>query len=462
VRVAIPSAEAPLILLQVSFAGGLELDKQRLFFFAALFESRIAFQTLEGEMGLLIAFGDAANFVLTVGGFHPRFTPPPLPFPAPKRITLPLFNGPAARVTAECYVAVTSNTVQFGAHLELFFGFKSLSVQGHLSFDVLFQFSPFHFTVDIAASFSVKVFGAGLFSVKIRGTLDGPAPWHIEGHGSISLLFWSIDVDFSKTWGDPINDVLPPISVFPLLVGELAKQDNWRALVPPANNLLVSVRSGAAGSDIVLHPIGALRISQRALPLAFQLDKMGNQRIVDVNRVTIEPSGGGLVRQSDAFEAFAPAQFQDLSDAEKLSRPAFSNERSGMILSSGTDLQSTLMVKRNIRYEEIVLDSNFKRSEQPFSADNGTLFNFFARGASAARTELSHATRVARQPFAATVAMKAETFTVAFVANNKAVAGDALSFATESSAREYMNRKIAADRSLAGALHVIPSVERAA
>jgi hypothetical protein len=58
--------------------------------------------------------------------------------------------------------------------------------------------------------------------------------------------------------------------------------------------------------------------------------------------------------------------------------------------------------------------------------------------------------------------MKAETFTVAFVANNKAVAGDALSFATESSAREYMNRKIAADRSLAGALHVIPSVERAA
>jgi hypothetical protein len=250
--------------------------------------------------------------------------------------------------------------------------------------------------------------------------------------------------------------------VFPLLVGELAKQDNWRALVPPANNLLVSVRSGAAGSDIVLHPIGALRISQRALPLAFQLDKMGNQRIVDVNRVTIEPSGGGLVRQSDAFEAFAPAQFQDLSDAEKLSRPAFSNERSGMILSSGTDLQSTLMVKRNIRYEEIVLDSNFKRSEQPFSADNGTLFNFFARGASAARTELSHATRVARQPFAATVAMKAETFTVAFVANNKAVAGDALSFATESSAREYMNRKIAADRSLAGALHVIPSVERAA
>ncbi len=41
VRVAIPNAEAPLILLQVSFAGALEFDKKRFFFFAALFESRI-------------------------------------------------------------------------------------------------------------------------------------------------------------------------------------------------------------------------------------------------------------------------------------------------------------------------------------------------------------------------------------------------------------------------------------
>ena len=462
VRVAIPNADAPLILLQVSFAGALEIDKKRFFFFAALFESRIGFQTLEGELGLLLAFGNDANFVLTVGGFHPRFAPPPLPFPSPRRISMPLFNGSAARVNADCYVAVTANTVQFGARLELFFGFKSLSVQGHLSFDALFRFSPFHFTVEIAASFSVKVFGAGLFSVKIRGTIDGPAPWHVEGHGSISLLFWSIDVDFSKTWGESVNDVLPPVAVFTMLVGELAKADNWRALVPPANSLLVSVKSAAAGTDVVLHPLGSLQVSQRALPLAFKLDKLGNQRIVDVSRITIEPAGSGLTRQGDAFEAFAPAQYQELSDAEKLSRPAFSLERSGLVLSSGTDFQSSGMVKRNVRYEEIVLDTNFKRFAQPFSGYAGSLFNFFARGGSAARTELSHATKVARQPFAAAIAVGGDTYTVAFAADNKAVAEDAISFATESMARDYMNRKIAADRSLADRLHVIPTFERAA
>ncbi len=39
------------------------------------------------------------------------------------------------------------------------------------------------------------------------------------------------------------------------------------------------------------------------------------------------------------------------------------------------------------------MDSNFKRFARPFSGYAGSLFNFFARGGSAARTELSQATR---------------------------------------------------------------------
>ena len=295
---------------------------------------------------------------------------------------------------------MTSNTVQFGARVEVFFGFKSLSVQGHVSFDALFRFSPFHFTVDIAASFSVKVFGTGVFSVKVRGTLDGPAPWHIEGHGSISLLFWSIDVDFSKTWGEARNAVLPPIAVFPLVLGELGKPESWRALLPAGNRLLVSVRTQPQERDtIVLHPLGALQISQRSVPLGVRVDHVGNQRPGDVNRITIEaPGGTGLVKQDDAFEMFAPAQFRDFSDAERLSKPAFARERSGVQLSAAEGLRSSGMVRRNIRYEEIIVDTNFKRFARPFSGYAGSLFDFFTRGASVARSELSQAATVRRQP----------------------------------------------------------------
>ena len=80
-RVALPTDDDPVLVLQVSFVGALEFDKKRIWFFATMYESRVLFITLEGEMGLLMDFSDNPNFVLSVGGFHPRFTPPPLPFP---------------------------------------------------------------------------------------------------------------------------------------------------------------------------------------------------------------------------------------------------------------------------------------------------------------------------------------------------------------------------------------------
>jgi hypothetical protein len=120
------------------------------------------------------------------------------------------------------------------------------------------------------------------------------------------------------------------------------------------------------------------------------------------------------------------------------------------------------MVRRNIRYEEIIVDTNFKRFARPFGGDAGSLFDFFTRGASVARSELSQAATVRRQPANAAFAVSGETFTVALAATNQAVAAEAIAFPTESSAREYMRRRIAEDVSLADALHVIPTVERAA
>ena len=64
----------------MTFVGALEFDKRRIWFFASLYESRILFITIDGEMGLLMDFGDRPNFVLAAGGFHPRFPAPALKF----------------------------------------------------------------------------------------------------------------------------------------------------------------------------------------------------------------------------------------------------------------------------------------------------------------------------------------------------------------------------------------------
>ncbi len=96
----------------------------------SLYDSHLLFITIQGEMGLLVAWGDDANFVVSVGGFHPQFNPPPLPFPTPQRIQLDLINESFARIRATGYFAVTSNTVQFGTNAEFFFGFSALNVAG--------------------------------------------------------------------------------------------------------------------------------------------------------------------------------------------------------------------------------------------------------------------------------------------------------------------------------------------
>lgn len=464
-RIALPTADAALIILQVNFAGAIEFDKKRLYFFASLFDSRILFMTIEGEMGLLVAWGDDANFVVSVGGFHPRFTPPPLPFPSPRRLAISILNTPVARVRVECYFAVTSNTVQFGARAEVFFGLSILNVKGHFAFDALFQFSPFYFIIEVSASLSVNVFGAGLFSVRIRGSLEGPSDWHIIGHGSISILFWDIDVDFEKRWGERQNTELPPVAIMPLLEAEMNKVDNWLALPPATSNLLVSLRKrpSTEAATLILHPLGVLRVSQRALPLELKLDKVGTQKPSDVNRLTVAVASGGLAKKNDAFEQFAPAQFQDFSDSDKLSKPAFSPERAGLELSAaGADTRSSVMVRRAVRYEEIIIDTNFTRFRRRFHEFFGTLFMFFLNGNAAARCELSHATAKKLQPFDEKITVTTETYTVAFQSNNRAFANDSVSFHSETSARDYFNRKVAEDATLADEIHVIPSFERVA
>jgi hypothetical protein len=463
-KLALPTDDAAIIILQAAFAGAIEFDKKRLFFFAAMFESRVVFCTLEGEMGVLAAFGDDANFVLSVGGFHPRFNPPPLPFPAPRRISIDLVNNPLQRVRVEGYFAVTSNSAQFGARAEMFYGIDDFNIGGHVAFDALLQFSPFFFIVEISASFSVEVFDAGLFSVRVSLSLEGPTPYRARGTGEISILFFDFSVDFSVTWGEERDTALPPISVMPIFKAELEKAGNWRTLLPPANNLLVSLRKlPETEIALVLHPVGVLRVSQRALPLELKLDRVGQQKPSDVNRLTLKVATGGLGKSADAYEQFAPAQFQDMDDAAKLSQQAYGPQHAGVELSvAGAQLASSRMVRRVVRYEEITIDTAFRRHQRRFFAFTGVLFDFFLGGAAVSRSPLSQAGKQKLQPFAEKIALQPEQWTVARQSNNKAFAAEATTFASEASARDYLRRQVATDPNLAESLHVIPGYERAA
>jgi hypothetical protein len=460
-RLALPDPDDPVAIIQVAFAGAIEFDKKRIYFFAALYESRILFMTLEGEMGLLVAFGDDANFLISVGGFHPSFLPPPLPFPSPKRITIDILNEDVARIRADTYLAVTTNTVQFGAHAELYFGYSSVSVEGHIGLDALLRFSPLYFIVQVSASISLKAFGVGVFSVRLDVTLEGPTPWRIHGNASVSLLFFSVSAHIDRTWGEAGGVILPLLEVLGLLAAELGKRESWNAELPAQSSLLVTLRTiDAAAETLVLHPLGSLRVSQKAVPLGLAITRVGAQRPKDANRFALGVAGGGLARVGDAAERFAPAQFLDLDDAAKLSRPAFESMQGGISLSvQGQSLASAHAVMRVVRYEEIVVDTNYRRFSRRLTRFAGVLFEHFLRGNSASLSPLSRRGRDERVPFADVVQVRDGGYVVASTHDNSPVAPV---FASDAAARDDLAGRLAADPGLAGELHVIPAFEAAA
>lgn len=456
----LPSKDAPILQIKVAFAGGIDFEAKRIFFVAGLFDSRVLTMTLEGGMGFYISYGDDPVFVLTVGGFHPRFAPPALPFQSPDRVALSILNTSVARIRVENYFAVTSNTVQFGARAELFFGLGPCEVSGHIGFDALFQLSPFYVIIEVSGSISLRVFGMGLFSIRLRFSLEGVTPWRARGEGSISFLFFDVSANFDITWGDVVSEIERFVSVLPILIAEVKKTENWKQTLPDALHLLVTLRKiEIVGADLVMHPLGSLEFSQRAIPFDRLLDKIGEQTPSDVKRVAVRPKGTQLGKLGETREQFSPGQFEKMDAAAKLARKSYELMASGLTLGpQGVQFAAPKLAKRRVRYEEEIIDSNYKRFGRKFGGRFAHLFNFFLQGSAVALSPLSARSKSQLQPFADKIKVHPEGFVVVH-RNDNTPYTSAASFKSEAEAHDHLKSMDARQRA---ALHIVPSCELAA
>src|SRR5262249_46866584 len=129
-RALLPVEQAAIVRLQMDVLGEIDFDRREASADAVLVDSRLASFPLTGAMATRINGGADPSFLLAVGGFNPRFLPPP-GFPRLDRVAVSL--GSALRLDG--YLAVTSNTLQFGARLDLSVVAGGFSVVGFLAFD---------------------------------------------------------------------------------------------------------------------------------------------------------------------------------------------------------------------------------------------------------------------------------------------------------------------------------------
>ncbi len=460
-RAALPDPDEPILLIQVNFLGVVDFGNKYISFDASLFDSKLLIFTLTGDMALRINWGDTPMFVLSVGGFHPAFKDAPPDLQNMTRLTLALLSGDNPRLTIACYFAVTSNTVQFGARAELYAAACGFSLYGFIGFDVLFQFTPFRFIADLDAGLALRRGSTNIMSLRLHGQLAGPTPWDVQGKASFSILFFDVTIRFHETWGDD-PDQLPreKVDVRALLIAQLDDDRNWRATIPDNNHLHVTVKQiKNAGSAVIIHPFGTLAFSESAVPLDYTIDKIGEQVPQDDTRFTLTGvhSGPTSLDTTPVQDRFAVAQFTEMSDSEKLSRPSFEMLDSGIQLTGTANLATTPPVSRDVDYE-----ISYLRAKQPVFAGRRPLgktrFGLARQNAAAANSPLSH--RNSRQSVLAPagVDVDAEQYMVATVSTLTPFAAGMVA-GSYAEAQQHYESLIASRPELRGKVQVVSTLE---
>jgi hypothetical protein len=358
IRALLPDPDEPIVRLQVDMLGVIDFDRGTAAVDATLVDSRIAQFALTGDLAMRMSWGEDPSFLLAVGGFHPRFTAP-AGFPALQRVAVALASGDNPKLRLEAYLALTSNTVQFGSRVDLGARAGSFSIAGFLSFDALVTLSPLAFIVDISAKLAVKAGGHTILSVSLDLTLSGPQPWHARGRASFSILFFDVSFGFDVSIGDDTPAALPAaVDVAPLLLAAFADLRSWQAQLPAGTGAIVTLREIDAGTDILAHPLATLQVRQRIAPLERTLDRFGSSVPSGAKRFRISQATIGGVRSAvtGLQDRFAPAQFTAMSDDAKLSAPSFQDMLSGATIGA-EGFAVGAPVTLTVLYEELLVSA---------------------------------------------------------------------------------------------------------
>ena len=365
-RAVLPDERLAIVRLEMDLLGVIDFDRREAAVDATLVDSRLAEFPLTGAMAMRMRWGPDSTFLLALGGFHPRFAAPP-GFPALDRVSVSLATGENPKLRLDAYLALTSNTVQLGARVDLSATAGGFVVVGFLAFDALVTLAPLAFVVDVAAKLAIEAGGHTLLSVSLQLTLSGPRPWRVRGRASFSILFFDVSVSFDLTIGDDPPPELPAlVDVAAVVLRAFTDPRAWSAQLPVGGDPIVTLRAVDAGADVLAHPLGRLEVRQRAVPLEREIGRFGAGVPVGASRFRIAGAsvGDDAVTATAVEDLFAAGQFAALSDDEKLSRPSFEAMRSGAVIGESAVVHGAPVILE-VRYEQQLVPPSGVEEPEP-------------------------------------------------------------------------------------------------
>ncbi|WP_420863494.1 DUF6603 domain-containing protein [Algirhabdus cladophorae] len=353
-KAALPDERVSILKLNVDVAGVLDLSASRFDMEGRIHDSSIQLIPIEGGFALLSAWGRSREFAFSVGGLHPAF-PVPAGFPDLTRLGANLSKSSALTLRLQGYLAVTSNSIQLGARVDLAAKAAGFGVAADLSFDALLILDPFRLDLAISAGASIKSGSSTIASLRLKGRLQGPGPWQIEGTATLEILFFDVDIRVSKSFGSSADPLPSSTDLHALLVSALSEASAWSA---PVDARGVSFVLGDVGENLL--PDAPLQVAQKVAPLDMRLEMAGGRPLAQPFTATldaVEIGGQRRAATGTTVEPFALGQFIAMSDEAKLSAPAFEDKTAGAIFDAGDLRQVGQPVTAPAGPEFIVVDA---------------------------------------------------------------------------------------------------------
>ena len=332
VEVLLPTPDEALLSLRMDVLGAVDVPASTVTVSASLHNSNLlgVFE-LSGDMGFHARLSGTPLFVLSVGGYHPQFDPPgamPSWLLELRRTRAAVPLGIAVEVVLTSYVAVTSNSVQFGGRFKLVASVEVLlttyTAEGWFGINILLVLKPFKIVAGATAGVAIYAGERELMGVQLRARLEGPEPWYSTG--SASFNFFGLDVDFgfeigSQPGGEPreVEDVGDDVA------RAMQPPSGWQTSEPRDPWATGVVISDQLPEGFWVRPDQNVDVRQSVAPLNRTITAYG-EFIPESDRIEAKDVtlSGEIVDEPVWIEDwFAPAQFDRLDDSASLASPSY-------------------------------------------------------------------------------------------------------------------------------------------
>ena len=274
------------------------------------------------------------------------------------------------------YFAITSATIQAGAALRVWADIGIAGIEGGFGFDAICYLVPkFYFELDLHAYLAVDVFGMDFASVHLDGLLAGPGRWRIAGRAKVNTP-WPLP-DFSLN----VDEIVGHRSRYAAdhrrrrraAAKEIAKIANWSAQLPKGGETYLTLAE-IEGAEPTCSRIrsAAWCSSKSCVPFELRLAKASGSKIDGRERVLRRARSASTGQRRRAAEQtgstlqdfFAAAQFLEMSQDDRMTKPSFEivRRRDTSLTTTPTSWERSSRSTLNYEEADLAAPRNFEEA----------------------------------------------------------------------------------------------------